>query len=110
MSVYNFEAIGTFRADLRRVENTLGARIDARAAASEQLLRDEIHGEMRTLSHEIGQTFAELRDQLSQMHDELRHHVERPAVPAHDDLRFVVDRLLALEDKLDALSRAKPRF
>ena len=44
------ETIGTFRADLRRVELTLGSRIDARVAANESWLRNEVQREREEVS------------------------------------------------------------
>ena len=54
------EALGTLRADLRRVEVTLGARLDARMTASEALLRDEIRNELRLLREEVTRLRAEV--------------------------------------------------
>lgn len=46
MDIHTSEAIGTLRADLRRVEVALGATIDARVWALESALRGEM-GELR---------------------------------------------------------------
>ena len=61
------EALGALRADLRRVEITLGARIDSRVAATEQLLRDEIRNEIRQLREEVTRLRAEIARHLDQI-------------------------------------------
>lgn len=71
MNVQTSEALGTFRADLRRVETTLGARFEARVSASEAILRDEILKEIRQLRAEM----AEFRAELSEC---LRFHAGDP--------------------------------
>jgi hypothetical protein len=64
MSGQASEALGSFRADLRRVETTLGARFEARVAASEAFLRDEILKEIRGLREEMALFRTELTEHL----------------------------------------------
>ena len=61
------EAIGALRADLRRVEITLGTRIESRVAATEVLLREEVCGEIRQLREEVARLRAEIARQLDQI-------------------------------------------
>lgn len=85
MGVLTSEALGTLRADMRRVETTLGARLEARVAASESLLRDEIHQELRHLCEEMAQFREEVAERLRQICEEVRRQPEvadrRPAGP-----------------------------
>jgi hypothetical protein len=62
------ESIGTLRADLRRIELTMGARIDARVGASESALRDEID----RLGRELDRLGAEIREQIEGIRGEVR--------------------------------------
>jgi hypothetical protein len=83
MGVLTSEALGTLRADMRRVETTLGARLEARVAASESLLRDQIHQELRHLCEEMVQLREEVAERLRQICEEVRRQPEvvdcRPA-------------------------------
>jgi hypothetical protein len=85
MGVLTSEALGTLRADMRRVETTLGARLEARVAASESLLRDEIHQELRHLCEELAQFREEVAERLRQICEEVRRQPEvadrRPSGP-----------------------------
>jgi hypothetical protein len=83
VNVQTSEALGTFRADLRRVETTLGARFEARVSASEAILRDEILKEIRQLREEM----AEFRAELS---ERLRLHAEDPT--CHVDMTSAESR------------------
>jgi hypothetical protein len=76
MGVLTSEALGTLRADMRRVESTLGARLEARVAASESLLRDEIHQELNHLCEEIALFRQEVGERLRQICDEVRRQPE----------------------------------
>ena len=74
MGVLTSEALGTLRADMRRVETTLGAR-----------LRDEIHQELRHLCEEMAQFREEVAERLRQLCEEVRRQPEvadrRPSGP-----------------------------
>jgi uncharacterized protein YydD (DUF2326 family) len=76
VNVQTSEALGTFRADLRRVETTLGARFEARVSASEAMLRDEILKEIRQLREEMAEFRAELGERLRLHAEDLRRHVD----------------------------------
>jgi hypothetical protein len=80
MGVLTSEALGTLRADMRRVETTLGARLEARVAASESLLRDEIHHELRHLRDEMAQLREEVAERLRQICEEVRRQPESSTV------------------------------
>jgi phosphoglycerate-specific signal transduction histidine kinase len=76
MNVLTSEALGTLRSDMRRVEMTLGARLEARVAASESLLHQEIHTELQQLRQEMAQFREEMSERLRQICDEVRRHPE----------------------------------
>jgi hypothetical protein len=98
------EALGTVRADLRRVETTLGARFEARVAMSEALVRDEIQREIRTLREEVAQFREETAERLRLLCEDLRRHLEgAPAIGPRDDIRLIAEGLLALDAKVEAL-------
>ncbi len=71
MNVLTSEALGTLRADMRRVEATLGARLEARVAASESLLHHEIQNELQQLRQEMAQFRAEVAEHFRQLRDEV---------------------------------------
>jgi hypothetical protein len=87
VAVPTAEMIGTLRADLRRVEMTLGARIDARVSANDSLLRDQVH-----------------RDG-----EELRAEVARLQEDVLRCLAEVTERLLALDAKVDSARPLRDR-
>ena len=83
------ETIGTFRADLRRVELTLGSRIDARVAANEAWLRDEVQREREEVSAELQRFREDVARYLAEAQDALRRHVDQ----AVDGLRLEIRQL-----------------
>jgi hypothetical protein len=98
MNVLTSEALGTLRADMRRVETTLGARLEARLAASESLLHHEIHNELQQLRQEMAQFREEVGERLRQLRDEVGRQPEAPSKSgergglAHDETPAAVGR------------------
>jgi predicted phage gp36 major capsid-like protein len=83
------ETIGAFRADLRRVELTLGSRIDARVAANETWLRNEVQREREEVSAELQRFREDVARYLAEAQDALRRHVDQ----AVDGLRLEIRQL-----------------
>jgi hypothetical protein len=83
------ETIGTFRADLRRVELTLGSRIDARVAANESWLRDEVQREREAMADELRRFREDVARCLEEAQADWRRHLDR----AVDDLRVEIRRM-----------------
>jgi hypothetical protein len=75
MPVSIAETIGMFRADLRRVELTLGSRIDTRAAANEACLRDDAQREREAMAAELCRFREEIAHSLADLREELRRQV-----------------------------------
>jgi hypothetical protein len=98
MNVLTSEALGTLRADMRRVETTLGARLEARLAASESLLHHEIHNELQQLRQEMAQFREEVGERLRQLRDEVSGQPEalsksrERGEQAHDNTPAAVGR------------------
>jgi t-SNARE complex subunit (syntaxin) len=83
LSALTTETIGSLRADIRRVESTLGARLDLRVGATELLVRDVIQGEIRRLRQELAQFREETAQVLSQLRRDIRRQssVDTPLAP-----------------------------
>jgi len=96
MSVPTAEMIGTLRADIRRVEMTLGARIDARIAANDALLREQLQNERQQLRADIAQLRADLMQRLDECRAEMESHFDASLDLLRRDVRTMRDRLLAL--------------
>ena len=67
MNTVTSEALGALRADLRRVEITVGTRIEARVAAAESLLREEIRSEIHQLREDVARLRAEIAELIGQI-------------------------------------------
>jgi hypothetical protein len=86
MAVPTAEMIGTLRADLRRVELTLAARIDARVASNDSLLRDQVQRECQELRAEIAGLREDIVRRLVEVRDEMQRHIEKLADSLRDDI------------------------
>ena len=106
MSVPTSEMIGTLRADLRRVEITLGARIDARVAANESWLRGELQKDSERLRAEMAGFREDLVARLAEAREEMREHFDIMADGLRRDIRLIADGLMALEAKMEAVKPA----
>jgi hypothetical protein len=98
--------IGTLRADLRRVEITLAARIDARVAANDSLLRDQVQREGQELRAEMAEFREDMVRRLVEARDETRRHIDALADNLRDDIRLIADRLVALDAKAESIWHA----
>jgi len=82
MSASFAETIGSLRADLRRVEITLGTRIDARATANESWLRDEVRREREELFAELDRFREDVARCLESLRLDIRRLTETVVPPA----------------------------
>jgi chromosome segregation ATPase len=93
MDIETHEAIETLRADIRRVEETLGARIDAqgnRLDAVEASLRAEMR---------------EIRAEMRETREELTRHSQVLFESLRDDIHVIADGLVSLDAKVESLRR-----
>lgn len=98
MDIETFEAIEGLRTDIRRVETTLGARIDR--------FDLRLDGEIRELAGGMGQMRDQLREEIRTTRDELRRHFDIIAESLRDDIRMIAEGVIALDGKVETLRRS----
>lgn len=106
MSLPTSEMIGTFRADLRRVEITLGARIDARVAANDLWLRDEVQRECQEVRAEMNRLREDIAQRLVDVREDLRRQFNALAETLHRDLRATAESLPVCDSEFESVGRS----
>lgn len=95
MDIETFEAIGSLRGDIQRVETSLLDEIGKLRA--ETVTRVEFKGEIGTL-----------RGEMSAMREELKRHTDMRFESLRDDIRIVAEGFASLSAKIDAFRPGNP--
>jgi len=113
MDIETSEAIETLRADLRRVEDDLGGRIDGverrltlrmdRLELRIDRLELRIDRLEETLRIEMGRVEGTLRVEMGQVREDMRRHFDISTESLRDDIRIVAEGVIALGAKVDRL-------
>lgn len=93
MDIETSEAIETLRADIRRVESSLGERIgrvELRVGAGELTLQSEMR---------------QIRAEMAGMREGLMRHSRVLYESLRDDIRMIAEGLVSLDRKVDSLRR-----
>ena len=107
MDTETSKAIGTLRADLRRVEATLSAKIDASVGASASALRGEVGGiraETGQIQAEMGEMRSEMnlmRRDMATMRVEMMRHTQLLFESLRNDIRTIAEGLVSLDPKVE---------
>jgi len=102
MDIETSEAIETLRADLRRVENDLGGRIDG-VERRLTLRMDRVDAKIEAVDAKVDRVEATLRVEMGQIREEMRRHFEISTESLRDDIRIVAEGVIALGAKVDRL-------
>lgn len=87
-----------------------GEKVEAQGKASLGALRDKAEERVQQVRSAAGERLAKSRARAeSGIDEQLERRLEQIGVPAKADLDAVIERLTAIEARLDALEKPKPR-
>ena len=101
------EAVDTLRADIQQVDVSLRSELRELGSSMGTEMRDlrtemqEFRTEMRDLRTEMH----DLRTEMHEVNDETKRHMDVVAESLRDDIRIIVEGVVALSAKVDSLAR-----